>query len=308
MRPATSRTRSLHRPRPGRAQPSPDPGAADEENRRGRHRPAMTETGHTPSGPGADQHRSAGAGGPGLIALVLAAWTLVASSDELHQESSPRPDFFAHPPDFFTRYASARASPWRRSRAVFNGLGRHRRAFALSINARRRHPADLRRPRRRAGLPGRAVQHRRAGPDHHRRHLARVGRLPLGPAPSGCTCWSRWSRPASRRRLWGGIAGFLKARTGAHEVITTIMLNYMAARTALRPQQGRVPAAGQDNPISPRSTTPRGLPELGTTGCTSASCSPSPRPSRCGGCSSAHHRLRVPRGRRQPQRRADRRA
>jgi general nucleoside transport system permease protein len=28
--------------------------------------------------------------------------------------------------------------------------------------------------------------------------------------------------------LWGGLAGFLKARTGAHEVITTIMLNYVA--------------------------------------------------------------------------------
>jgi general nucleoside transport system permease protein len=28
--------------------------------------------------------------------------------------------------------------------------------------------------------------------------------------------------------LWGGIAGVLKARTGAHEVITTIMLNYVA--------------------------------------------------------------------------------
>jgi len=28
--------------------------------------------------------------------------------------------------------------------------------------------------------------------------------------------------------LWGGIAGFLKAKTGAHEVITTIMLNFIA--------------------------------------------------------------------------------
>jgi general nucleoside transport system permease protein len=28
--------------------------------------------------------------------------------------------------------------------------------------------------------------------------------------------------------LWGSIAGFLKARTGAHEVITTIMLNFVA--------------------------------------------------------------------------------
>jgi general nucleoside transport system permease protein len=30
--------------------------------------------------------------------------------------------------------------------------------------------------------------------------------------------------------LWGSIAGFLRARTGAHEVITTIMLNYIAIR------------------------------------------------------------------------------
>jgi general nucleoside transport system permease protein len=28
--------------------------------------------------------------------------------------------------------------------------------------------------------------------------------------------------------LWGGLAGWLKAKTGAHEVITTIMLNYIA--------------------------------------------------------------------------------
>lgn len=31
--------------------------------------------------------------------------------------------------------------------------------------------------------------------------------------------------------LWGGLVGFLKAKTGAHEVITTIMLNYVAAGT-----------------------------------------------------------------------------
>lgn len=29
--------------------------------------------------------------------------------------------------------------------------------------------------------------------------------------------------------IWGGLAGLLKARTGAHEVITTIMLNFVAA-------------------------------------------------------------------------------
>ncbi|MBX9704134.1 MAG: ABC transporter permease [Silvanigrellaceae bacterium] len=32
--------------------------------------------------------------------------------------------------------------------------------------------------------------------------------------------------------LWGGVAGFFKARRGAHEVITTIMLNFIAAGIA----------------------------------------------------------------------------
>lgn len=52
--------------------------------------------------------------------------------------------------------------------------------------------------------------------------------------------------------LWGAIAGFLKAKTGAHEVIVTIMLNYVAAlslsyllTTKLLQQPGR------SDPISP---------------------------------------------------------
>lgn len=32
--------------------------------------------------------------------------------------------------------------------------------------------------------------------------------------------------------IWGGVAGLLKARTGAHEVITTIMLNYIGGQLA----------------------------------------------------------------------------
>ena len=52
--------------------------------------------------------------------------------------------------------------------------------------------------------------------------------------------------------VWGGIVGFLKAKTGAHEVIVTIMFNYIAAGTLawlltttvfLRP--------GRQDPISP---------------------------------------------------------
>lgn len=52
--------------------------------------------------------------------------------------------------------------------------------------------------------------------------------------------------------LWGGIAGFLKARTGAHEVITTIMLNYLGASLliyALGKEAFQRP--GSNNPQSP---------------------------------------------------------
>ena len=51
--------------------------------------------------------------------------------------------------------------------------------------------------------------------------------------------------------FWGFIPGFLKARTGAHEVITTIMLNYIAAQViflALRSDELRRP--GSTAPVS----------------------------------------------------------
>lgn len=51
--------------------------------------------------------------------------------------------------------------------------------------------------------------------------------------------------------FWGFIPGFLKARTGAHEVITTIMLNYIAAQIvffALRSPTLRAP--GSTAPVS----------------------------------------------------------
>ena len=45
--------------------------------------------------------------------------------------------------------------------------------------------------------------------------------------------------------VWGGLVGALKARTGAHEVITTIMLNYVAVVPAGLPADAqRLPAAG----------------------------------------------------------------
>lgn len=61
--------------------------------------------------------------------------------------------------------------------------------------------------------------------------------------------------------LWGGIAGFLKARTGAHEVITTIMLNYVAINLLgylLSVRGFQAPPYGQAiaNPIDDNATLP----------------------------------------------------
>ncbi|MFC6284962.1 ABC transporter permease [Nocardioides sp. GCM10027113] len=63
--------------------------------------------------------------------------------------------------------------------------------------------------------------------------------------------------------LWGGLAGFLKARTGAHEVISTIMLNYvgrflllyfLAKESFQRP--------GEDNLLSPPVDDSASFPEV----------------------------------------------
>lgn len=53
--------------------------------------------------------------------------------------------------------------------------------------------------------------------------------------------------------LWAGIAGLLKARTGAHEVIVTIMLNYVALYLVswMLRTPGLLQAPGSNNPKTP---------------------------------------------------------
>jgi len=54
--------------------------------------------------------------------------------------------------------------------------------------------------------------------------------------------------------LWGGLVGLLKARTGAHEVITTIMLNYVAFYlVSFLLRDGFLKTPGSNNPKSPAS-------------------------------------------------------
>ncbi|WP_309618046.1 ABC transporter permease [Salinibacterium sp.] len=64
--------------------------------------------------------------------------------------------------------------------------------------------------------------------------------------------------------LWGGIAGLLKARTGAHEVIVTIMLNYVGLYliSYLLRTQGALQAPGSNNPKSPAMLPTAVFPEM----------------------------------------------
>jgi simple sugar transport system permease protein len=63
--------------------------------------------------------------------------------------------------------------------------------------------------------------------------------------------------------LWAGIAGFLKARTGAHEVITTIMLNYIARfLLAFLLSTTAFQRPGRNDPISPQVDKTAMLPQI----------------------------------------------
>ncbi|RZU62132.1 ABC transporter permease [Zhihengliuella halotolerans] len=63
--------------------------------------------------------------------------------------------------------------------------------------------------------------------------------------------------------LWGGIVGWIKARTGAHEVILTIMLNYVALNlVGYLLSTPALQRPGSTNPVSPRMHESAMYPEL----------------------------------------------
>lgn len=62
--------------------------------------------------------------------------------------------------------------------------------------------------------------------------------------------------------LWAAIPALLKARAGAHEVITTIMLNYVAYRLTDWLLAGPMQREGSTNPISPLIAETAELPRL----------------------------------------------
>ena len=117
--------------------------------------------------------------------------------------------------------------PLRAYQALFDGaIGNEN---GRVIHARPDGAAAARRTGHRPRLQGRPVQHRRPGPVP-----ARCGDCGRRGTRRSATA-ARWSRSPSRclagavgGALWGFIPGFLKAISGAHEVVTTIMLNFVA--------------------------------------------------------------------------------
>ena len=195
--------------------------------------------------------------------------------------------------------ASPRASRIPRSPSrptpLFRAPSASVRGNPLSIVALRAHP---RRPRRRPRLQGRALQHRRTRPvpdgRARRRRRAWVRAPPIVAIPIA------YLAGALLGAAWGFIPGALKAWTGAHEVVTTIMLNFIASASSPTSSRGR----------SRRLASPSRAPATSRQ-CRAADVLRHRHPSRrvhrvrarcrsCGGSCGEHARLRDPHGRRQP--------
>ena len=158
---------------------------------------------------------------------------------------------------------------------------------AIYRDAHPGHPADPGRPRRGLRLQGGTVQHRRQRASSSWAQPVPRSWPQRGPAAGRCTWWWPSLAGLRRRRIWAGIAGVLKATTGAHEVITTIMLNFIALRllaylltTSVFQPRARTTRCRRPIPDSAR------LPKFSGdhAGCTSASCSPWRPWPWCGGC------------------------
>ena len=185
--------------------------------------------------------------------------------------------------------------------AVPVGHGRrpHARRAEPAADAAPDHAADPHRPGRRVRLPRRPVQHRRPGPVPRRHVSPRSASARRSTARRrSCTCCSR-SLAGLRRPAPSGRAspGLLKATTGANEVISTIMLNWIAVYVGMlpvRPRRAaaeRRPAAAVDPGLQRRARRARGCRCSGATrscrACTSASSSRSSWRCSSGCCSTA---------------------
>jgi ABC-type uncharacterized transport system permease subunit len=179
-----------------------------------------------------------------LVALVIGAFVIAFSDKEVIESLKY---FFSYPWDFFSRsWDAISSSYWA---LVKGSLGS---ANAISSTLNRSAPLIC------AGLG--VTLAFRAGLFN----IGAQGQLILGAICAGYVGFT-WNMPPGLHLLvalvaallggavWGGLVGFLKARTGAHEVITTIMFNYLAASIlifALSHDTFQRP--GSDNALSPK--------------------------------------------------------
>ncbi|WP_101525114.1 ABC transporter permease [Nocardioides houyundeii] len=178
-----------------------------------------------------------------VIALVIGA-VLVVLSDQDAIEALPY--LFSYPADFFSASWDAISSSY--SALVRGSVGSWDR---ISTTLERSAPLIC------SGL-GVSLAFR-AGLFN----IGATGQMVFGFLAAGYVGFS-WDLPAGIHMLvalvagiaggalWGGLVGFLKARTGAHEVITTIMLNYVAASILLYAlSKDAFQRPGSDNTQSP---------------------------------------------------------
>jgi simple sugar transport system permease protein len=189
-----------------------------------------------------------------LVALVIGAFVIAFSDEQVIKSLNY---FFSYPWDFFSRsWDAISSSYW----ALVKGSVGSSNAIASTLN--RSAPLIC------AGLG--VTLAFRAGLFN----IGAQGQLILGAICAGYVGFT-WDLPPGIHLLvalvaglvggavWGGIVGFLKARTGAHEVITTIMFNYLAASVLLYAlSHDAFQRPGSDNALSPKVHDSAAFPRL----------------------------------------------
>lgn len=187
-----------------------------------------------------------------LVALVLGG-LLIAATDETVRESAGY--FFARPGDTLTAMWDAASSAYIAMfhGAVYNpgGNGLAGKLYPLTETLTVATPLIL------AGL-GVALAFRTG-----LFNIGAQGQILIGATLAGYVGFA-WQLPAGLHLLvvvvagalggavWGGVVGLIKARTGAHEVILTIMLNYIAINlVSWLLTLSTFQREGSSNPISP---------------------------------------------------------
>jgi simple sugar transport system permease protein len=187
-----------------------------------------------------------------VLALVVAA-VLIAATDSDVQAAAGY--FFARPGDTFQAIWNAVSGAYV---SLFQGAIYNWQRPGLSSLAPLSNTLTFATPLIAAGL-GVALAFRVG-----MFNIGGRGQIIIGAAAAGWIAWSFPMPPVvaflvatiggiAGGAIWGGIVGVLKARTGAHEVIVTIMLNYVAfylVSYGLR-TQGLLQAHGSNNPVSP---------------------------------------------------------